>query len=174
MIFVHAPIHRFSSYLYVKKPMKSKALSAGGLQSKWIYVLLIVFATLVIAYTLFVSSNKVEKFTSLESSPELLNTCTKTKKPYTIMFFSMETCPHCKDFEPTWNKFDAYVQSNSVLSRKLCLSRVGSDDRETCGQFNVRGFPTVCLVDNATKKVTEFNQARTLEALKAFVLENTA
>jgi thioredoxin-related protein len=107
-------------------------------------------------------------------SAEHLNTCDKTKSEYTIMFFYMETCPHCRDFEPIWNQFESYAQSNDMLARTLCVTRVSADDRDTCRKFKVQGFPTVYLVNNKSSDKTEYKGARTLDALKNFVLQNVA
>jgi thioredoxin-related protein len=110
---------------------------------------------------------------AIESS-EHLNTCDKTKSKYTIMFFHMDTCPHCKDFEPAWNQFESYAQTNDMLSRTLCATRVSADDRDTCRKFKIQGFPTVFLVNNKSGDKTEFKGARTLDALKNFVLQNVS
>ncbi len=142
-------------------------------------VIVAVFLVAVAAFTIYWWMNKrkqKEGFAdgaSVEAS-EYLNTCDKTTSPYTIMFFYMETCPHCRDFEPIWNQFESYAQSNDMLSRTLCVTRVSADDRDTCRKFKIQGFPTVYLVDNKSNDKTEFKGARTLDALKNFVLQNVA
>lgn len=140
-----------------------------------IAVFLVALAAFAIYWLINKKKNKKEGFAeaAVESS-EHLNTCDKTKSPYTIMFFYMETCPHCRDFEPVWNQFESYAQSNDMLSRTLCVTRVSAEDRETCRKFKIQGFPTVYLVNNKSHDKTEFKGARTLDALKNFVLQNVA
>jgi len=140
-------------------------------------IIVAVFLVAIAAYSIYWMVNKKknrEGFTDAAESSAHLNTCDKTKSPYTIMFFHMETCPHCRDFDPVWSQFEAYAQSNDMLSRSLCVTRVSADDRETCRKFKIQGFPTVYLVDNKSHDKTEFQGARTLDALKNFVLQNVA
>jgi thioredoxin-related protein len=142
-------------------------------------VIVSVFLVSLAAFTIYWWMNKrkqKEGFADGASaeSAEHLNTCDKTKSQYTIMFFYMETCPHCRDFEPIWNQFESYAQSNDMLARTLCVTRVSADDRDTCRKFKIQGFPTVFLVDNKSHDKTEFKGARTLDALKTFVLQNVA
>ena len=135
----------------------------------------IIVAVFLICLALFAAykmmNKKKEKFTDTSES---LNTCEKTKAGFTIMFFSMETCPHCKDFEPTWEQFEAYAQSNDMLSHSLCVTRVSAEDRSTCKEYKIQGFPTIFIVNNKTKAKTEFKASRTLDSLKKFVLENVS
>jgi thioredoxin-related protein len=138
----------------------------------------IIVAVFLICLALFAAykmmNKKKEKFTDAAETSENLNTCDKTKAGFTIMFFSMDTCPHCKDFEPTWEQFEAYAQSNDMLSRSLCVTRVSADDRNTCKKYKIQGFPTIFIVNNTTKAKTEFKGSRTLDSLKKFVLENVS
>lgn len=153
---------------------KAKMSSGGSFVSTWGFWILAMIVLVVIAYAVYsMTSKSHEGFLDAEDS-EFLNTCDDTKKPFTLIFFSMATCPHCRDFEPVWNQFESYAQSNEVLSNKMCVTRVSAENREMCRKFNVQGFPTIMLVDNRTRKTTEFKSARTLESLKSFVLQNTA
>lgn len=129
-----------------------------------------VFVLLALVAVYWVMSRKKEGFTA--DSPEFVNTCDKTKANYTIMLFYMETCPHCKDFEPIWDQFESYAQGNDMLSRSLCITRVPAEEREKCRKYKVSGFPTVILVNNKTQDKKEFKDARTLAALKTFVAQN--
>lgn len=151
------------------KIRKNKGVSANA------GVIVSVFLVVAAAFAIYwwVNKRKQKEGFSGDSS-EYLNTCDKTKSPYTIMFFYMETCPHCRDFEPVWNQFESYAQSNDMLSRTLCVTRVSAEDRDTCRKFKIQGFPTVFLVDNKSNDKTEFKGARTLDALKSFVLQNVA
>lgn len=129
----------------------------------------------VIAYAVYAMTSKsYERFVDAAESSESINSCDNTKKPYTLIFFSMDTCPHCKDFEPTWSQFESYAATNGVLSTKVCMTRVSAQNRGMCQKYNVTGFPTVTLVNNKSSKTTEFRGARTLESLKSFVLQNAA
>lgn len=141
-------------------------------------VIAVVFVTLALAALYWVmtskkSAGKKEMFTS-DDSPEFLNTCEKTKASHTIMLFYMETCPHCRDFEPIWDQFETYAQGNDMLTRTLCITRVPAEEREKCRKYKVAGFPTVILVNNKTQDKKEFKGARTFEALKGFVAQNVA
>lgn len=138
-------------------------------------VVVAVFLISLAAYAAYRMMNKKkETFSDAADNSENLNTCEKTKSSHTIMFFSMETCPHCKDFEPIWQKFEAYAQSNDMLARNLCVTRVSAEDRDTCRKYKIQGFPTIFIVDNKSKAKTEFKEARTLDSLKKFVLQNVS
>lgn len=141
--------------------------------SNWLMWIVGFAVVAVLAYIVYaMTSRSYERFMDADAA-EFLNSCDSTKKPYTLIFFSMDTCPHCKDFEPTWSQFEAYASTNDVLSNKVCLTRVSAQDRSMCQKYNVTGFPTVTLVNNKTHKTTEFKGARTLESLKSFVLQGT-
>ena len=48
-----------------------------------------------------------------------------------------------------------------------------TENREVCGKYGVRGYPTLKLIRNG-KDLGEHNGARSVDAMKAFVEENLA
>lgn len=114
----------------------------------------------------------MERFVEKEHFNGVKN-CEGTTKPYSLMFFFMETCPHCVEFKPVWQKFldDAKTQT---FAEKLCICDISAENDSLLEKYNVSSFPTVVLVKNGDKSVTVFEGQRTLEGLVKFVNQNVS
>lgn len=142
------------------------------LVSPWTSVLIIVFSLLVIwffYYLLTMTSQKspVEKFLDVETHTTSTDDCKHTKKPYSLLFFYMDTCPHCIEFKPTWNKFKSTFDNINV-----CIGEVSADKEDVLSKYNVHSFPTVLLVSKSDTK--PFEGSRTVQDLKQFVSDNVS
>ena len=85
--------------------------------------------------------------------------------PRTCTYYYMNQCGHCKRFSPEWDNF---VQSYTgpVTLRKVEMSEAG-DDLE---KYNIRGFPTILVVDNKGE-FKDYDGPRTSEALTKFLAD---
>jgi thiol-disulfide isomerase/thioredoxin len=99
-----------------------------------------------------------------------LKNCEGTDKPFKLLFFFMETCPHCVDFKPVWAKF-MEESKNEPYAKKLCIADISAENDDLLTKYGVKSFPTVLLV-RSDKTVISFEEKRTVDDLKAFVSEN--
>lgn len=84
--------------------------------------------------------------------------------PAKIVYFYMDGCPACQDFEETWNNF-----SNSY-NGTLTIEKIERKDagEDVLNKHDVKGFPTVLLVDTKDNKIKEFTNDRTVDKLMDF------
>ena len=85
--------------------------------------------------------------------------------PRTCTYYYMNQCGHCKRFSPEWDNF---VQSYTgpVTLRKVEMSEAGDD----LDKYNIRGFPTILVVDNKGE-FKDYDGPRTSEALTKFLAD---
>lgn len=69
-------------------------------------------------------------------------------QPKSLVYYRMEGCPHCKEFDDSWEEFKQKNTTN-IQPRK-----VDSNDPETRSN-GVKGFPTILLCDANKKKIKE-------------------
>lgn len=88
----------------------------------------------------------------------------KEQIPAKVVYFYMDGCPACKDFEETWNNF-----SNSY-NGELTIEKIERKDAgdDVLDKHKVKGFPTVLLVDTNDNKIKEFTNDRTVDKLMDF------
>lgn len=82
-----------------------------------------------------------------------------------IIYFHMEGCGHCKNFNPEWAKF---VQGTDMPNQKINAS---SGD-PLIDKLGVSGYPTVVIIEGGNK-VETFEGERTSESLLAFVKKHS-
>jgi thiol-disulfide isomerase/thioredoxin len=84
--------------------------------------------------------------------------------PAKVVYFYMDGCSACKDFEETWNNF-----SNSY-NGELTIEKIEREDagNDVLDKHKVKGFPTVLLVDTNDNKIKEFTDTRTVDKLMDF------
>ena len=70
--------------------------------------------------------------------------------------------PHCKKFQPEWEKLVARVADEGVVTQKFTVD----DDREEVEKAKVDGFPTIRIHVNG--KEIEYEGERTADAIWAF------
>jgi thioredoxin domain-containing protein 10 len=65
-----------------------------------------------------------------------------------VYFFYTTWCPHCKTAKPIWNDFKNEMSDKTVNGITINFFEVDCDkDPETTSKFNVKGFPTIKLVN---------------------------
>jgi thiol-disulfide isomerase/thioredoxin len=100
--------------------------------------------------------------------------CDKTDKPYSLVFFYMDSCPHCVDFKPVWEEFVGSI-GNMPYASKLCTASVSANNDAMTSKYNVQGFPTVLLINNnSSAKPVKFVEERTIEKLYQFVTSHVS
>lgn len=85
----------------------------------------------------------------------------------TLEYYYMKSCPHCKDFNPVWDKLDAEFKKNNINVKTVKYDMMG-DGEERSRRFEVSGAPTLLLTKD-DKLVKEYVGARTVESIIAFV-----
>ena len=86
-------------------------------------------------------------------------------KPVFVKFFA-PWCGHCKRLAPTYEEFSEVAKTEFP---ELTVAEVDcTQNREICG--HIQGYPTVILYKG--DKQTEFEGARTIDALKEFIKAN--
>lgn len=83
--------------------------------------------------------------------------------PTSCTYYHMETCGHCIKFNPIWKNFASTYNGNIALN-KIEANDAGDDLQK----YNINGFPTVLLIDEAGQTKT-FNGPRTNEGLTEFL-----
>jgi len=90
-----------------------------------------------------------------------------TNNGYSVEYFMMKSCPHCKSFESTWEAFQQAVTKDSVPV-KLEKFDITGDGEARANKFNVRSAPTV-LITKDDKIVKEYDGPREVSAMLSFV-----
>ena len=83
--------------------------------------------------------------------------------PKKLVYFHMNTCGHCKKFNPEWDKF-ALSYNGPLEIKKVERNEAGS----ALEKYKIKGFPTILLIygEDNTK---EFDGDRTVTGLEKFV-----
>lgn len=86
-----------------------------------------------------------------------------------IKFFA-PWCGHCRNLVPTWDELASKYSSqpNIKIAKVDC-----TEENSLCSRHSVRGYPTLLLFRDGVQ-VAEFEQARSLDALIAFVEKHRA
>jgi hypothetical protein len=93
-----------------------------------------------------------------------------SKCEYKLIFFYMDTCPHCVSFKPEWNKMSKHLQNNVP---NVCAKELSDEDHET-SDYELDGYPTVVLENIKTGGRQVYEGPRTLQGLQSFVEKNTS
>ena len=83
--------------------------------------------------------------------------------PKKLVYFHMDTCGHCKKFNPEWDKFAASYKG--PLEVKKVERKEAGDDLE---KYKIKGFPSILLIDEQDN-TKEFEGDRTVSGLEKFV-----
>lgn len=136
----------------------------------------VVVLSILFVYKLYNKKDSIttymERFVEKEHFNGIKN-CEGTTKPYSLIFFYMDSCPHCIDFKPVWEQVSKTVKSGKYAD-KLCLADVSAENDAILEKYNVSSFPTVLLVSNSGKSVVNFTGQRTPEGLLTFVSQNVS
>jgi thiol-disulfide isomerase/thioredoxin len=91
--------------------------------------------------------------------------------PVTVTYFFMETCPHCKNMKPEWDKFVTDAKAAGITTREASPNTNADLVREK----KVSGFPTILITVGEKDVVypSDAQHPRTAAAIMAFVKEQT-
>ena len=112
------------------------------------------FMLLVLFFVLFLFKNNIKE--NLENE----------KNGNKLVYYYWDKCGHCKTFTPEWDSFvDSY-------DGPLECSKLEQKEAKSAGdlkKYEIRGFPSVLLLDNNGEKIGEFNGERTVDGLNDYV-----
>eukprot|EP00771_Trimastix_marina_P003029 gnl/Trimastix_PCT/421.p2 GENE.gnl/Trimastix_PCT/421~~gnl/Trimastix_PCT/421.p2 ORF type:complete len:365 (+),score=138.81 gnl/Trimastix_PCT/421:3-1097(+) len=79
-------------------------------------------------------------------------------------------CGHCQRLAPEFEKLaDAYAHHSNIL-----VAKVDCDvEKELCGRYSVRGYPTLKFFPNGNGKPEDYQGGRTAEDMGKFIQEKT-
>ena len=83
--------------------------------------------------------------------------------PKKLVYFHMDTCGHCKRFNPEWDKFAANYDGPLEI-KKVERKEAGGD----LEKYKIQGFPSILLIDGEDN-TKEFEGDRTASGLEKFV-----
>lgn len=146
----------------------SKSLSS----KKVVHMLLIIVVVIIaISIGLYAYNAFATKRANKEGFKDIGSGCADAR--YALIFFYMETCPHCVQFRPEWDKCAKKVNGGK-FSNKVCLREYSADVRDMSTKYGVDGYPTVILEDVKTGKKTVYDGPRSVDALMDFVDQHTS
>jgi hypothetical protein len=93
-------------------------------------------------------------------------------KLYTLQYYCMERCGHCKDFEKNvWNNFSKKINDNPGYYHFDTIKYDITDNgkgTEMGNKYNINSTPTIFLYNKNTQRVYTFDDDRTEEKLFEF------
>lgn len=148
----------------VSSSLKSRynSRSSSSSESSAGFWLLVIFLIVLIIGSIFAGTyyKQYEKFSNSDF------------KSYTLQYYCMERCGHCKEFEDTvWNDFAYKVNSNpgfynfDVAKYDITKDGIGKDLGE---KYYITSTPAFLLYNKDTMKVYQYSNDRTEKALVEF------
>ena len=145
-----------------KSKFSSRSSSSSKSDSNSGFWLLVLFLVVLIIISILVGTyyKKYENFSNSEF------------KSYTLQYYCMEKCGHCREFETNvWNDFAYKVNSNpgfyhfDVAKYDITKEGIGKDLGE---KYYITSTPSFLLYNKNTMKVYQYNDERTEKALISF------
>ena len=78
-----------------------------------------------------------------------------------LVYYSMDGCPHCKNFDPIWDSMGSNF--NGIKLEKKDSSEAPS---------NVTGFPAILFMDSNDNVLAEFEGTRDKNGIEQFINQN--
>jgi len=85
-----------------------------------------------------------------------------------LLLLHMEGCGHCVKLMPEWDKF---TKMNDTPITTKAVEK--DDDRSLVKKHDVKGFPTILLIDSKGDKLKTYNGDRTAKGLLDFCQQNS-
>lgn len=93
------------------------------------------------------------------------NNDSSNSKDVKLVLFHWNKCGHCKKMMPDWGRLEKMYPNNTVKFEKDEISS------EQESEFNIQGYPTICLMQN-NKKIKDYEGGRTFSEMDSFLKEN--
>jgi thiol-disulfide isomerase/thioredoxin len=146
----------------------------------WPHIIFIVLLiTITLAIIFYPQTPKQETFcqstfidTPIPTKPMTLPTTTLPPitdvepKNELVLYYAM-WCGNCKNFIPTWSKFEAWAKDN-LKNVRINSVRCEDGNEAVCSQKGIKGYPTVMLYLKDGSEYM-FEGPRTVEGLTKFV-----
>ena len=88
-----------------------------------------------------------------------------------LYLYYTDWCGHSKNFLPEWDKLVSSVESSN-LKDKFEVKKINCEEsKQTCGDANVRGYPTVILHKTDGQNIA-YNGQRTAKDIVEFMKSN--
>ena len=95
----------------------------------------------------------------LESSGTTeFNQMVKDYAPLLVKFYA-PWCGHCKKLAPTYAEAATKLKGTASLLKVDCTT---DENKEVCGKYSIKGFPTLKIFDGDENKPSEYSAGRTL------------
>jgi protein disulfide-isomerase A1 len=85
-----------------------------------------------------------------------------------LVEFYAPWCGHCQKLEPEWNEASNILAGKAAIGKMDCTVH-----KETCGTFDVKGFPTIKLIKKSQSEPVEYKGERTAEAIVKFMTKQS-
>lgn len=164
--------------------MAKKSAKVCSMQSQSTMLFALAILALVAGYCVFRFTNAKTSPTKgldrylnkpwLENFHDGLDNCERTDKSYSLIFFYMETCPHCIDMKPVWAQLKKQLPS-SPYAKTLCVAEISAENDRMLDKYSVQSFPTILLVKNNKNdqfSPVQFEGERTSQGLIEFLSRN--
>ena len=87
------------------------------------------------------------------------------RRDFWLVEFYAPWCGHCQKLAPEWLDAAKRLKSSARLGAVDC----SEDDKELCGKYGVRGFPTIQVFGEDKKSPSKYESGRDADAIEAFV-----
>ena len=84
--------------------------------------------------------------------------------PSKFIFFHMNGCPHCENMMDDWDNFSS-SNTTSIKTEKI----EKKENPELIKKYDIKGFPSLLLIDENGEKIKEYNGDRTADDFQNFV-----
>lgn len=101
-------------------------------------------------------------------SETMSNVEASEESPYTLYYFYDPNCPHCQQFESTWENVAGHVRNTSTSTKALNVTDPKNEN--IVFYYNITHLPTIILV--TPDKSIEYKGNRTFEDLLNFARQN--
>ena len=118
----------------------------------WFFVILAVVIPVV--YVMFYKRHYFEMFTN----------------PPTLRYIYMQSCGHCKNFNPVWEELKTEVEKQSINIKLEKLDLQAEENKEKCE--GISGAPTIVYIGTDDKS-TEYKGERNVNEIINFLKNQT-
>lgn len=128
----------------------------GKGKSNWMIIAIVLISTVLIFGLLIANKDAIEE-----------GFFGGANKIYSVEYYYMDGCGHCDDFNTLWEKLINMEWKNVSLQKYNCYKH-----KERIKMFNIRGFPSIIIVDNSSNNptvVASFEDERTEKNLLEFI-----